>query len=130
MNGESVPTFNSGRSPVRSSLLRALALMPAMLAAACGPDGRQVRLCERVFAEIEGSEPAGWQRVGVETLPRAAPGVALLYRAPGGIHRFSCRFNGARFERGQSELIAVVRLSGEPLSFSALLHLRRRVGFD
>ncbi len=99
-----------------------------LLLSACGPDGRQLRLCEQVFAEIEGAAPPGWRRVGAETLPNETPGVALLYRSPDGLQRFACRFKGGRFERGQSELIGVVRLSGEPLSFPALLHLRRRVG--
>jgi hypothetical protein len=104
------------------------------IVAACGPDGRQVRLCARVFAEIEGEAAARFRPAGAEALPAAAPGVALLYRetdAPGAAPlRFLCRFRGGRFERGQSELIGVTRLSGAELSLPALIHLRRRVGLD
>ncbi len=100
----------------------------------CGPDGRQVRLCERVFAEIEGDTARGVFRVGAEVTHGALPGVALLFQAvnaPGSPHkRFVCRFKGGRFEAGQSELIGVTRLSGDELSLSALIHLRRRVGLD
>lgn len=110
-------------------------LAPALLAAlalsACGPDGRQVRLCERAFAELE-DEALGYRRVGAEALSEDAPGVALLYRkeADSGTARFVCRFGGARFAPGQAELVAVTRLSGEPLSPLALQHLRRRVGLE
>jgi hypothetical protein len=118
---------NSG-TPARGT--RAIALMAALALAGCGPDGRQLRLCERVFAELE--DAARYLRVGAEALPAEAPGVALVYRARagGGAARFVCRFRGARFAPGQAELVGVTRLSGEPLSDLALGHLRRRVGLE
>lgn len=99
--------------------------------AGCGPDGRQVRLCQRVFAEIE-EDTHRYARVGAEALPAEAPGVALLYRKDTESHarRFVCRFRGARFAPGQAELASVTRLSGEPVSSLALQHLRRRVGLE
>jgi len=113
-------------APLAPALLTALAL------AGCGPDGRQVRLCERVFAELE-DEGELANRAGNETLSAPTPGVALLLRArePGGPpRRFVCHFRGERFAPGQAELVAVTRLSGEPLSQLALQHLRRRVGLE
>ena len=112
-----------------------LALLLALLClAACdGLDHRQVRLCERVFAELE--ETADRMiRIGVEALaaPKGVPGVVLLLRdkdnAQASAQRFVCRFRGARFEEGQTELIGIVRLSGEELGYLALGHLRRRLG--
>ena len=107
-----------------------MALMAALALAGCGPDGRQVRLCERAFAELE--DAARYVRIGVETLPAETPGVVLTYRprAGGDAARFVCRFRGARFAPGQAELAGIVRLSGEPLSELALGHLRRRVGLE
>jgi hypothetical protein len=108
------------------------AALAALALAGCGPDGRQVRLCERVFAELEDDAPR-FVRVGAEALPSEMPGVALLFRAKdagGAPARFVCRFHGARFAPGQAELVAVTRLSGEPLSDLALQHLRRRVGLE
>lgn len=107
------------------------ALLAALLVSACGPDGRQVRLCERIFAELE-EGAARYVRVGAEALPEDMPGVALVYRRQddAGTARFVCRFRGARFAPGQAELVAVTRLSGEPLSRFALQHLRRRVGLE
>jgi hypothetical protein len=116
--------------------LAAAPLAPALLAglalAGCGPDGRQARLCEHVFAELE-DEAERANRIGTEALSTPTPGVALLFRArePGGPpRRFVCHFRGARFAPGQAELAAVTRLSGEPLSELALQHLRRRVGLE
>lgn len=111
-----------------------LFILPATCLVGCGPDGRQVRLCERFFAEIEGDAARRFRRVGAEIVRGELPGVALLYQsedAPGATpQRFLCRFKGGRFEAGQSELIGVTRLSGSELSLSALIHLRRRVGLD
>jgi hypothetical protein len=107
-------------------------LLAGLALVGCGPDGRQVRLCERVFAELE-DEAERAHRVGAEALSAPTPGIALLLRArePGGApRRFVCHFRGVRFAPGQAELVSVTRLSGEPLSELALQHLRRRVGLE
>ncbi len=90
-----------------------------------------MRLCQRIFAELE-DDAARYSQVGAEALPAEAPGVALLVRRDGEAEtkRFLCHFRGARFEPGQAELKGVTRLSGEPLSALALQHLRRRVGLE
>jgi hypothetical protein len=116
--------------PARGRL--APALLAVLTLGGCGPDGRQVRLCERVFAELE-DEAERANRIGTEALDAPSPGVALLFRArtrDGPARRFVCHFRGARFAPGQAELASVTRLSGEPLSDLALQHLRRRVGLE
>ena len=113
---------------------RLLPLAALLCLAACdGLDHRQVRLCERVFAELEETAD-GMLRIGVAALEptKGGPGVVLLLRdkdsAQATAQRFICRFRGARFEEGQTELIGIVRLSGEELGYLALGHLRRRLG--
>jgi hypothetical protein len=115
---------------IRIGLLAACA---AAMLAGCGPDGRQVRLCQRVLAEVEGLELHAFARISAETLPTGEAGVVLTFWDAGATlspQRFSCRFRGARFQPGQSELIGVTRVSGEELSLPSLLHLRRRVGLE
>lgn len=121
----------------RRPSLAALALAAALVAG-CGPDYRQVRLCQRVMNEVEGRD--AYVRVGEESLPRATPGVALLVRpaataspaaAAGdeaGPRRFVCRFAAGRFEYGQGNLVGVVPVSGEPLSLAGLLYLKNKFG--
>jgi hypothetical protein len=92
-----------------------------------------VRLCERVFRELEGDEASRFARVAAASLARDQAGVVLSYndpREPAAVRQFACRFKGSRFAPGQSELIGVMRISGEELSLPALLHLRRRVGLE
>ncbi len=125
---------SSGTGTIRA-LLRgtrlSLVLGLATGVAACGPDGRQVRLCESIYAEVADA-PETRARIAADALPRATPGVALIYRAAAAgtttVERIECRFRGGLFERGQSELVAVIMPDGHELSPSAMFHLRRRVG--
>jgi hypothetical protein len=113
-----------------------IVLAMLVLLAGCGPDHRQVRLCQRVLAEVEG--PGRYARVGAEALPRATPGVALLLSAlpaDGAVpaadtptRRFVCRFAASRFEYGQGNLVGVVAADGHELSLAALLYLKTRLG--
>lgn len=90
-----------------------------------------MRLCESIYAEVA-EAPEARARTAAHALPRATPGVALTYRATDAsnspIERIECRFRGGLFERGQSELVAVIMPDGHELSSSAMFHLRRRVG--
>ena len=117
----------------RAFAAAALLFVTSGALADCGPDGRQVRLCARAFDELEDGG-GDFVRVGAEALPAATPGVALLYRRQAAAdeppRRFVCRFRGARFAPGQSELIGITRLSGRTLSDLALRHLRVRVGLQ
>lgn len=131
------PRYDSGMIAAR--LLCATTLL--CLAACDGLDHRQVRLCERVFAELEEDAPR-LTRIGIEELPKSAqgpaigtaigPGVVLVLRdkadAAAPPRRFVCRFAGGRFEPGQTELIGLVRLSGEPVGDLTFTVVRRRLG--
>jgi hypothetical protein len=104
----------------------------AALLVGCGPDYRQVRLCQRILNEVEGAD--AFVRVGEESLPPATPGVALIVRAVDETagktapRRFVCRFAAGRFEYGQGNLVGVVPVSGEPLSLAGLLYLKNKFG--
>ncbi len=106
-----------------------IALLVALLAAACGPDAAQVDLCERVLRVVM---PGGDQAVVIGHRDMDAPekGIELTYRpekSSGATHKFRCLYAATGFGPDRLQISGIVRPDGTHLGTLSLRYLRMKL---
>lgn len=103
-----------------------LVIVLLSLLAGCGPDPRQVAICETVLPALlaDGETPADLTATADPAHPHAT---ALAFRTDGARRQASCQFGGNRVSRARLSL-RQVSLDGVPLSFARMVFIWRAYG--
>ena len=104
----------------------ALGLAPLLLLTGCGPDPRQVAICEMVLPALlaDGETQADLAASADRAHPRS---VTLSFQTGGVARQVTCEFAGNRPSRARL-ILRQVALDGAPLSFERMIFIWRAYG--